>query len=232
MSIRVALIDDHQLIRTGVKMLLTRCDDIEVVAEADTLRLGSEAIQQTKPDVALLDLNLPDGSGLELMQVIAADSPRTKALVLSAHREEAWVQKAIAAGCAGYIDKMAFSSEVISAIRSVHAGRRVISISGMENLLLQDPAHVATHPPANADQQEIQTLSESLSKRECEVLARIARGKTNQQTADELFLSVKTIETYRSRLTRKLGRRGRSELFEFAQSAGLLSTKIEDSFAS
>ncbi len=214
MSIRVLLVDDHELTRAGVRLVIDRCPDLDLVAEADSYASAAQAIEEQRPDVVVLDLMLPDGEGLDLAEVVRQHSADTKLLALSANQTHEWADRALKAGCAGCLDKGAGVAEVASAIRAVHGGRTVINVS-QAAALFRDSSHAAV-PMAP-------TVPTALSQREQEVLGCIARGLTNQQAADEMFLSVKTVETYRSRLTRKLGLRGRSELFEYAQSAGMLS---------
>lgn len=216
MSIRVLLVDDHELTRSGVKIAIGHCPDLELVAEAGSCATAAESIRTDQPDVMVLDLMLPDGEGLSLVDVVREHSPHTRLLALSANQTREIADRALKAGCTGYLDKGAGVAEVASAIRAVYAGRTVINMTLPQDSLLGDSSPPTT--PASP------VASSELSEREREVLACIARGLTNQQAANEMFLSVKTVETYRSRLTRKLGLRGRAQLFAYAQKNDLLAT--------
>ena len=215
MSIRVLLIEDHELFRIGLKHVLDRTSGIEVVGEATDLRTGIQAVQETEVDVVLLDLDLPDASGLVVLRSIRAEAGEAAVLVVSCNEGNDWAERVLAAGGHGFVDKSAQFPELITAVRAVHAGRCFISVERSEKLIRQDePAANSEHASPHAN----------LSEREIEVLSRIARGQTNKQAADELFLSVKTVETYRSRMMRKLGVSGRAELFQYAHDTGLLTT--------
>lgn len=216
MSIRVAIIEDHHLFRIGLRHVLEQSDGIEVVGEAPDLETGLQVVRDTDPNVVVLDLNLPDAHGVELLQAVSASCPESAVLVVSGLDGSEWAEKSLQAGGHGFVDKSANFHEVVSAVRSVSEGRSVVSFSRRERLIRQDPRPQTVAITSNA--------APKLSSREREVLGCLARGLTNQEAADELLLSVKTVETYRSRLTRKLGVNGRSELFEFARQIGLLET--------
>jgi DNA-binding NarL/FixJ family response regulator len=213
MNLRVIIIDDHETLRAGIRHLLAIHDDFDVVGEAGSIRCATALITETPADVILLDLHLPDGNGLDLAPHIQQTQPTARILAFSAAVGHEWADHAVQRGCAGYLDKTAPSSELATAIRAVHAGRKVMSVAA-ESCAVRPLGPVPTLAPA---------ATSALSERETGVLKCIARGQTNQQAADELLLSVKTVETYRSRLTRKLGLRSRSELFGYAQQVGLIN---------
>lgn len=214
MTIRIIVIDDHEALRAGIRHLLEPHADMAIVGEASSMRTATDLLALISADVVLLDLKLPDGNGLELLPHLNANCAATRVLVFSATHGREWADHAIKLGCAGFVDKTAATGELAAAIRAVHAGRQVVSVSEGEATPFHGPPLAVPTPPSE---------HEPLSERESEVLALIARGLTNKEAAKELFLSVKTIETYRARLTRKLGFRGRSELFDYARSAGLMS---------
>lgn len=213
--IRVLLVEGYELLRAGVRHALASSLDIEVVGEAADIDSGTELIQELLPDVLVFDPSRTDGLGLEFLEQCRAASPATKMLALSENGSWEGADRAIDAGFAGYIDKTVGLAELAPMIRSIVGSRTVISISasakpGVRRLL--DPARPIS-PQLHAS---------PLSAREHEVLVCLASGLTNQEAADRLFLSVKTIETYRSRLARKLGVRSRADLFSYAQAQGYL----------
>ncbi len=211
MPIRVVLVDHHKVLRAGLCHWLSSHADIELAGEADDLRSAIEVVQSAAPDVVVLDLILPDGHGLDLLPHVR---PNARVLVFSAQQGRDMTDRVLDAGCWGFIDKTAEGDELVAAIRAVHAGRTVISVARRTDGVVLEPPHMI---------EKRERVDQSLSDREREVLACLARGLTNQEAADQLFLSVKTVETYRSRLTRKLGMRGRSELYQYAHSHGLLA---------
>lgn len=215
MKTRVLLIDDHELTLAGYKFVIDQQADLELVASAGDCASAKQHLQSTSFDVVVLDLTLPDGEGLELVELARQHHAATRFLAMSAHQSRDWICKALQAGCHGYLDKTAGIGEIASAIRAVQAGRCIINVAADEIL------HFFDQPHENAPR--LAEPVEGLSERENEVLVGIAQGMTNQQLADQMFLSVKTIETYRSRLMRKLGIRSRSELYKYAQSIGMLS---------
>lgn len=213
---RVLLADDHAVLRAGLRALISVQPDMEVVAEAAT---GEEAVRlarEAKPDVVLMDLTMPGAGGIEATAQIRRTCPKARVLVLTMHDDPAYLRSVLAAGAAGYVLKRAAGLELLSAIRITHRGETFLepSMAGavVEEVLGRKPRGGKGDPPG-----------ESLSDREREVLRLVAQGHTNQQVADRLFLSVKTVETYRARLMDKLGLRSRADLVRYALSTGLLS---------
>jgi two-component system response regulator NreC len=209
--IRVLVADDHAVLRAGLRMLIRAQTDMDVVAEAAD---GEEAVRkaaETRPDVVLMDLSMPGSGGIRAIERLRQDCPASRVLVLTMHDVAAYLRSALAAGASGYVVKSAADSELLSAIRGVHRGRTVLdpelAASALQNTLGRRPAGGLTADP--------------LSPREREVLDLIAQGYTNQQIADRFGLSVKTIETHRSRLVEKLGLRSRAELVRYAMDSGL-----------
>lgn len=218
MSIRVLIVDDHAVLRKGLGMLLASQPDMTVVGEAGSGASALELARTAKADVITLDLTLPDGSGLTILETLRRECPASRILILTMHDDAAYLKAAIAAGASGYVVKTANESEVLSAIRSISQGRVYFSLSMDDRL-----ARTLTGGDANEEDRQPSTPSVALSEREQEVLALIAQGYTNQQIADRLFLSVKTIETYRSRLMSKLGLDDRAQLVQYALQAGFLT---------
>lgn len=218
----VVIIDGQEIIRAGTRMALDLTDDFEVVAEGWDSESANAHIKQFKPDALIFDINLPDGDGLDLVQTCRVHSPHTRSLALAGYKTREWAERALDAGCAGYLDKTVGLDEIAPALRSVLRGRTVVSIPTVAELLEE----ILSEAPGPEEQVRA-TNQASITVRESQVLTHIAMGLTNQQTADAMFLSVKTIETYRSRLMKKLGLRGRSELFEYAMAQGLVGPAAE-----
>ena len=216
-KIRILLADDHAVVRAGLRMLINAQPDMEVVGEAAD---GREAIEQAEmlcPDVVLLDLTMPGLGGLSALGIIRGKAPGTKVLVLTMHDDEGYLRQVLEAGGSGYVVKKAADMELLSAIRAVRRGEIYVH-SSLTKALVEGAFD-------RRGEGEAGTLDrfEDLSEREKEVLHLLARGYTNQQIADALFLSVKTIETYRARLMEKLKLRTRAELVHYALKKGLLT---------
>ncbi len=213
-KIRVLLADDHAVLRTGLKLLLSAQPDIEVVGEAAD---GGEAMAKARalrPDVILMDLTMPGIGGSEATGRIKDESPGIKVLVLTMHDDPSYLRQLLKAGASGYILKKSADADLLSAIRAAHRGEVFLDSSLAAGLVDEVIRPAGPRRPRDA--------YETLSDREREVLKWVARGHTNQEIAEKLFLSVKTIETYRARVAEKLGLRGRAELVRFAMERGLL----------
>lgn len=212
--IRVLLADDHAILRAGLRLLLDAQSDMTVVGEAADGIEVTRMVRELKPDVVVLDISMPGPrSGVVVRQVRRAH-PGTRVLILSLHDDSAYVQSALSAGAAGYVVKRAADSELMSAIRAVHAGRTFVDLtepSGRERAL---PGAGSDSPPAKR-----------LSRQERVVLGLLAQGHSNQQIADKIDLSVKTVETYRMRLSEKLGLKGRDQLYRYASESGILDAE-------
>ncbi len=220
-SIRVLIADDHAVLRAGLRMLIDTQPDMEVVGEAAN---GDEAVAkalEAGPDVALMDLTMAGGGGIKAIERMRQECPQVRVLVLTMHDDLAYLRSALAAGGAGYVVKKAADSELLSAIRAVYRGDMFVDLASGGNLA-QDPlSNSATRDAAR--QGGAKTL---LSQREQEVLVMLAQGHTNQQIADRLRLSVKTVETYRSRIAEKLELRGRADLVRYALEIGILGPEV------
>jgi DNA-binding NarL/FixJ family response regulator len=210
--IRILLADDHAVLRAGLRMLIGSQRDLEVVGEASD---GDEAVRKAavlRPDVALVDITMPGSGGIKAIERIRQAAPATKVLVLTMHDVPAYLRAALAAGATGYVVKRAADSDLLAAIRGVHRGRTVLD-PALSARVVQ--GGVRRRAPAGP------TPTALLSQREREVLELVAQGYTNQQIADHLGLSVKTVETYRARLVEKLGLQSRAELVRYALDSGL-----------
>ena len=217
MKIRIFIADDHGVLRGGLRALINAEADMEVVGEAANGADAERGIKETEPDIALMDISMPGGSGLSSIAAIKRVRPRTRFLVLSVHDELGYVRAAVAAGADGYVVKSAVDTELLAAIRAVSQGRTFMDVSGSMGGA-QSYSMLQARPETGGRREASQ-----LSSREGEVIARVAAGYTNSQIAQELGLGVKSVETYRGRVMEKLGFTSRSDLVRFALEAGILA---------
>ena len=210
-KISVLIVDDHPLVRKGLRMTIESQDDLAVVGEAGTVHEAIEAAARLQPTIITLDLSMPGPSGVASVERLRAAVPAARIVVVTMHDDPAYVRSAIAMGAAGYVNKSAADTELISAIRAVARGRVFIDVGDAATLesILSPGAPAAGKSPI-----------ESLSEREREVLRSVARGLTNQKIADEIGLSVKTVESYRARLMKKLGFKDRADIVRLALELG------------
>jgi DNA-binding NarL/FixJ family response regulator len=217
---RILIVDDHAVLRAGLKLLINAQPDLDVVAEASNAAAAIQQAQTVNFEVILLDITLPGQGGLKIIERLKQIT-RARILVLTMHDEESYLRAALAAGCAGYVVKCAADKDLLTAIRTVRAGRPFVLLSAQGGASL--PALSDT--PLSGRVKIIK--DQELSSREREVLVLLVQGYTNQQCADRLFLSTKTVETYRARITRKLGLRSRADLIRYGIEMGLLSSPPE-----
>ena len=192
MTIRVVIVDDHVLLRDGLKALLQTTGDITVVGEVGNGQEALRRVPELAPDVVLMDIAMPELNGIEATRALAQKFPAARVIIISMHTTSEHVYRALAAGAAGYLLKESAGSEVITAVRAVHAGNRYLSRAVAE-FGRTDPGRAAASP------------LERLSARERQVLQLVAEGKSSAEIARIVHLSPKTVETYRSRLMKKLG---------------------------
>jgi two-component system, NarL family, response regulator NreC len=211
MAIRLLIVDDHQLVRSGLRRLLEAEEDIVVEDEAGNAYDAVRLARLHKPDVILLDVVMPGGSGLDAIPDILAAAPGVKILTLSMQDDPSYVRQAFAAGASGYVLKEAADDELLAAIREVEGGGSYVDH--------QLGARLAAHDVQAAAEQEADPLSE----REREVLRLLALGYTNQEISKQLFISVRTAETHRARIMQKLRLSSRAELVRVAIDRGLLA---------
>jgi len=207
---RVLIADDHAVLRAGLKMLLNAQDDMVVVGEATNGQEALAAVQRYAPDVLLLDLTMPQTDGFEVLRQLRRERPNVRVLILTMHEEEGYLRRALEAGAAGYCPKSAADAELLAAIRAVMRGN--VYIHPLHTRILLDKML----PTAN----QTSTASAELSERESEVLKLVALGHTNQEIAEQLALSVKTVESYRARGMEKLGLTSRAALVRYALQRG------------
>jgi two-component system, NarL family, response regulator NreC len=208
--IRAVVVDDHAVVRSGIKLLLEREEDIEVVGEAGNAKDAIFRARALKPDVMLLDVVMPGESGIDVLPKLLKESPETKVLVLSMQDDPNYVREAFSAGAAGYVLKEAADEEVVSAVREIADGGRYVH-----------PALGARMVAADAEARAA-AEADPLSDREREVLRLLALGHTNQEIAQMLYISVRTAETHRAHIMQKLRLSTRAELVRYALSHGLL----------
>jgi two-component system invasion response regulator UvrY len=209
--IRVLLADDHNIVLAGLRRLVEESGDMEVVAEAADGRQAIHLIRTVQPDVAVIDLSMPQIDGLEVIHQIHPEYPDLPIIVLTMHAENQYVVRAIEAGAMGYITKQSAPENLVHAIRKVHGGSRYLTEDAAESLVLR---------VAKGDHHR--SVLDSLSTRELQVLRRLALGHTNREIASTYNISIKTVDTYRFRLLKKLKLRNNAELSRFAIQNGLI----------
>jgi two-component system response regulator NreC len=208
--IRVLLVDDHEVVRSGLRLLLQREDDIDCTGEAASAERAVREAKSLQPDVILLDVTMPGESGIDALPAIREVAPDARVLVLSMQDDPSYVREAFGAGAMGYILKDAADTEVVAAIREVAGGASYVH-----------PALGARLAAAEAEARA-RADSDPLSDREREVLGLLARGHTNQEIAKMLYISVRTAETHRAHIMQKLRLSTRAELVRYALADGLL----------
>ena len=210
MTIRVLVVDDHAIVRSGLRRVLDAEPDIETVSEAETAERAVFEAMEHKPDIVLMDVVMPGKSGIEGLPALLQAVPSAQVLILSMQDDPRYVREAFEAGASGYVLKEAADTEVITAVRAVAAGERYVHPALGARLLA---AELAERKRADAD---------PLSEREREVLRLLALGHTNQEIAKLLYISVRTAETHRAHIMQKLRLTSRAELVRYALAEGLL----------
>jgi two-component system response regulator NreC len=200
--ISIVIADDHQVVRSGLKMLLDAEEDLEVVAEAGDVDSATRTVLGYKPDVLVLDLNMPDGSSLPAIPKMLGDSPSTSIVVLTMQEDPAFAREALQAGARGYVLKEAADSELVEAVRMAAEGRTYL--------------HPELGAKIAAEPQKLAGPPDDLTEREVEILRLIALGHTNTEIAEQLFLSVRTVESHRARVQQKTGLTTRADLVRYA----------------
>jgi two-component system response regulator NreC len=204
--IRIVLADDHAVVRSGLRMVLESESDLEVVAEAGDVDGARRYVRGHHPHVLVLDLNMPGGSSLEAIPLIREETPETQIMVLTMQQEPAFAREALGAGALGYVLKEAADDELVQAVRCAAAGESFLNP--------RLGARIAAEPTGPPD---------DLSERELDVLRLIALGHTNAEIAEQLYLSVRTVETHRSHIQQKLRLSTRAELVGYALERGLIN---------
>lgn len=214
MNIRILLVDDHKLMREGLRALLSEASDIQVVGEAADGREALELLRTLEADVVVMDIGMPEMNGIEACRRICNEFERVKVIALSTHTDKRYVHQMLDAGACGYLVKIAAHQELLRAVRAASLGRTYLSpeIAGF----------VVERSTNGSTSKEVSAFS-SLGAREREVLQLVAEGKTSGETAQAMHISIKTVETHRRNLTLKLGLHGTAELTKYAIREGLTS---------
>jgi DNA-binding NarL/FixJ family response regulator len=215
MKIRVLVADDHAIVREGLSIMLGNQPDMDVVGQAVNGREALQLVDEQDPDVAVIDISMPEMNGIDAIQQMIPHHPRLKVIVLSIHETKPYVFRALKAGAMGYLTKETAGLEVVEAVRAVYRGERYLS-RRIADLLM------------DASLQKLESWIElspldRLSAREREILQLVAEGKTSQEIAARLSISSKTVDTYRSRLMRKIGVEDMAGLVKFAIQHGVIS---------
>jgi DNA-binding NarL/FixJ family response regulator len=215
------VVDDHAVIRQGLRMLLEARPEIEVVADCENGREALLAVERLRPDVVLMDVVMPGLNGLEATRQVRRASSTTKVVILSGFADEQQITGAIRAGASGYLVKNSDVSELILAIQTVHRGNQYYSAALSEGFDIAELQLQARRPGQK-------TSLDNLTPREREVLQLIAEGRTNQQIADELVVSVKTVEAHKAHIMDKLKARSRTDLIRYALKRGIVRLESVD----
>ena len=221
--IRVVIVDDHALIRSGLRLMLESEEDIKVEDEVGTADEGVRKARLHNPDVVLLDVVMPGRGGLEAAPEIKEAAPQAEVLVVSMQDDPSYVRQAFSAGASGYVLKSAGDAELVAAVREVAAGRRYVHPVLGAQLAAAEAAQSKTEPEPEPE------AADPLSDREREVLRLLALGHTNQEIATMLYISVRTAETHRARIMHKLRLKSRAALVRYALKQGLLEDGADDS---
>lgn len=208
---KIILVDDHELIREGLKKVIAKESDIKVVGEASDADGMFELLNNNEIDIIVLDITLPGRSGLDLIDEIKTQWPKCKILILSMHPEDRFAVRALKAGASGYLTKGTASKSLIEALRKIEDGRKYISPSLAEHLALE------------LDTDHDKPLHERLSNREFEVMRLIAEGKAVSEIAEMLYISVNTVTSYRSRIMEKMKMKSNAEIIRYALEQKLIS---------
>ena len=212
-KIRILIADDHSIVREGVRMILDGQEDFEVVGEASTGRQALEEARRLRPDVVVMDISMPDMTGIEATAKIRSELSGTQVMGLTMHEDESYVFALLKAGAAGYVLKRAAAEDLVAAVRAANQGEAFLYPT-VAKLVVQDFLQRATA-------QDRATL-DGLTEREREVLTLIAEGLTNQEIAGRLYISIKTVQTHRAHIMEKLNLHDRTELVRYAIRKGLI----------
>jgi len=227
-TIRVLLADDHDILRQGLRMLLSMQQEMQVVGEACTGREAVVMARELMPDVVVMDITMPDMDGLEACQLIRSQRPATQVLMLTMHESEEYFLQSLRMGAAGYLVKKAAPSDLRMAINSIAQGGAFLYPGLAKALIRSYVASPASASPASNDHEGMNASSLAqalrvLTPREVEVLRLVAEGRTNQEIADQLTLSIKTVQTHRANVMEKLDLRDITHLVRFAVHHGLIA---------
>jgi DNA-binding NarL/FixJ family response regulator len=213
-NIRVLLVDDHRLMLEGLRSLLSAASDVTVVGEATDGRMALDLVRKLTPDVVVMDIGMPELNGVEATRAIRAEHERVRVVALSTHADKRYVHHMLAAGATGYVLKISAYDELLRAVRAASLGRTYLS---------PEVAGGVVERSTSLNRSETVNAFTSLGAREREVLQLVAEGRTSAETAKSMHISIKTVETHRRNIARKLGLRGTAELTKYAIREGLTS---------
>lgn len=211
--IRITLVDDHPVVLAGIRALLQVAPEVELVGEANTGATGLKIICERSPDIAVIDLSLPDISGMELARRLSRDCPEVKIIVLTVHEDRAYVHPVLEAGAKGYLLKRSAGDELLRAIRTVKHGDTYLDPAIADKASMAAPHLIAATGDDGGE----------LSRREQDVLRLVAQGLSNKQIAGHLEVSIKSVETYKARASEKKGLRSRADIVRYGVKRGWLA---------
>jgi DNA-binding NarL/FixJ family response regulator len=215
-QIRVCVIDDHAVLRDGLRLLIDAEADMSVVGESDSGASAAELVRRHQPDVLVIDISMPGGSGLNAVPQVTSQPSAPRVVVLSVHEEQGYVRRVLAAGALAYVLKRSAATELIEAIRRAANGSTHIDPILWSRIVVKQRVRPRGSSP------------EQLTEREIEVVSLMARGYGNSEIADRLGISVKTVETHRTRIMARMGFRSRADLVRYALAEGLLTPSDQD----
>lgn len=211
------LADDHPVFRSGLKNIILTEKDFEIVAEAENGNIAIEKAEKYTPDIIIMDINMPQKDGIEATKIIKEKVPDTKILILTMYSDEAYLKEGLNAGASGYVLKRAVDTELIAAVQTVLSGEHYIYPTLIPSLYAK--------PNESEQESEVGSEVDLLSPREREVLKYIALGYTQKEISTELFISIKTVDTYKARIMEKIGAKKKSNLVRYALKHGIISSK-------
>lgn len=209
---RILIIDDHQLLSSGLAMLLCAEKDLEVTGQADRPETALRLAEEQQPDIILLDISLPGRSGLDLLPELLIRSPQSRIIMMTMHEEQQYLKKALEGGAKGFVLKKGGGTDLMYAIRAVMQGDTYIQPSMLADFIKTGEDHRGGSPENLSEDEQRWRM---LSQREQQIVLGVAKGYTSREMAEEIFLSEKTVATYRSRAMTKLGFESRADLVEF-----------------
>ncbi len=208
--IEIFLVDDHQLVRDGIKALLAGIDDIQIIGEANNGNELLESIKLKHPDIILMDISLPDISGIDLTRMLSKSHPEIRVLILSMYTNEDFVFNAMKAGARGYLPKNTSRQELLDAMYAIHDGQEFLSES-ISKIILKSYLRQVTQPDAGTEDSP-----QSLTKREQEILKLFAEGYNNKEISTQLAINIRTVESHKTHIVKKLGLKSTVEMVKFA----------------
>jgi two-component system response regulator NreC len=217
---RILIVDDHAVVRDGIRSVLQSSPEYAIVGEADDGELAVELVPELKPDVIIMDISMPKMNGIEAATILKKEHPDVKIIILTVHEDEAYAYQILRAGACGYVLKTAGKKEIRDAITSAMSGERFFS-PGVSKMIIDGFIKRASQEPPSV-QADTDVTTQQLTKRETEILQYIAQGYTNRKIAETLFLSIRTVNSHRTNLMQKLDIHDTARLVRYAMEAGLM----------